>query len=588
MFFCAFLGHKEHGPAWRETVHRHAAWLGLSAHLDSLPIADGRVFAFGWVSLRPPKWDALVRESPGRVTVSSLLTLSPPDEHLDGRRDFESNTAQLQVSLETGEARVSVPIGSLEEFCYVVSERSQVFSNDLRLLARWQRPELDERGVYSVLTCHTVPPTLTLFANISRVPQGHVLTVLPHGNEVSLRRFFRPPEKLTDESPEDAVIRMRETLDDILAKVPPRPVVFFSGGVDSGLVAARLAAQGRQDVTLLTFSTRPDDPESAHALRMAKHLGLPCEQIVWDADTALSRLDFLAEECAFPVDDPAFLPTLLLVMAAAERAPQPGACLDGAGVGGLSSSTQEYQRWKRIYAVPAPIRRGKAAAFQRGLWRLDAKPTRLAARFCKSVQQPLDRGIALQSYTSHGIAYSVPTHILDELNCLLRTYQDIHRQGFGPEDRVNIIRIQRMRVSGGRTFEPVRRRGIQPIFPFVEPQMLRLCFALPLEARNIDGVEKDVLKRILAESVPREWVHRPKRPFPSLFRQVFSHPVMQEFVGDVVLNPQNPLMDLCDRRAAREVAYRAATGKPMTVDVRRFLWTLVFLSGWLQQLRAEL
>lgn len=587
MFFCAFLGHKEYELSWRETVRRHAAWLGLTPHLNSRTIADGRVFIFGWVSHDPPQWDALVQESPDRITVASLPTLSPPDEHLDSRKGFEANTAQVQVCLETGEARASVPIGDLEELCHARSEKGIAFSNDLRLLARWAKPELDERGVYGLFTYHVIPPTLTLFRGIRRVPQGHLLDV-PSDGETSLRRFFHPPERLASESAEGAVARLRETLDGILARVPPSPVVLFSGGVDSGLLAVRFAALGRRDVVLLNFTPRPGDPESEHALRLAAHLGLPCEQVVWDANAALSRLGHVAQEYAFPVDDPAALPTLLLAVAAAQRRPRPDAVLDGAGVGGLFSTTEEYRRWKRIYAVPVPVRQGMAAAFRRGLWKYDVKPTRLAARFCRSVQMPLIRGIAAHSYTTHGIAYSVPPQILDEWEALLETYQDAHGDGFRPEDRVKTLRIQRMRVAGARAFEPLRGRGIQPIFPFVEPQMLHLCFALPLEVRNIDGEGKGVLKRILAESVPKEWAHRPKRAFRSVFWEAFAHPTMHAFIGDVVLSPQNPLMDFCRPSTVRETIRRATRGKPLTVEIRRFLWTLVFTSGWLQQLRAEL
>ncbi len=588
MYFCAFLGSREQEPAWRGMVQRHAAWLRLTAHLRSRDVADGKVLTFGWVSLSPPDWDALAQEAPDRVTIASLPTLSPPDDHLDGRRGFETNTAQLQVSLETGEVRATVPIGSLEEFCYARSEKGLAFSNDLRLLARWGRPQLDERGVYGLFTYHVIPPTLTLFRGIHRVPQGHMLTLSPNGGEPALRSFFRPPERLADEGLEGAAARLRETLDGILAQVPPSPVLLFSGGTDSGLLAARFAALGRKDVTLLNFAMHPSDPESLYALRMAAHLGLRCQQVVWDAEAALSRLQCFAEEVAFPMDDPATLPTMLLVMAAARRMPLPGAGLDGAGVGGLFTTTQEYRKWKRLYAVPAPMRKAAAAAFGRGLWKRDVKPTRLAARFCKSVQLPLIRGIACHSYTPHGIAYDVPGPLLDEWDALLETYQDAHGKGFVPEDSVNIIRTQRLAVAGTRTFEPLRRRGVQPIFPFVEPQMRCLCFALPLESRNDHGQAKGVLKRILAESVPGEWAYRPKRAFRPVFREAFAHPAMQAFIGDVVLARTNPLMELCRPRVVREMIRRAAEGKPLTVEIRRFLWTLVFASAWLGQLQAEL
>ena len=49
-------------------------------------------------------------------------------------------------------------------------------------------------------------------------------------------------------------------------------MLFFSGGVDSSLLAARAAALGRTDIQLLNYAFGQHDPEAAHAQRVAAHL----------------------------------------------------------------------------------------------------------------------------------------------------------------------------------------------------------------------------------------------------------------------------------------------------------------------------
>jgi len=69
---------------------------------------------------------------------------------------------------------------------------------------------------------------------------------------------------------------VHQVLDDSLVEVCPErnPVLLFSGGVDSGLLAARVAALGWRDALLVNYSFGDADPESHMAEAMAKHLGL--------------------------------------------------------------------------------------------------------------------------------------------------------------------------------------------------------------------------------------------------------------------------------------------------------------------------
>ena len=133
MFFFAFLGAPTGEPRWREFLSRHAEWLGLRPYAFSRAVADGRVFAFGWVSLRPPDTHALVREQGSGLTIIPLDTLTRAQALAqESPRGFETNAIRMDVSLLSGEVRVAVPILTVEQFYHANSGGDWAFANDLR------------------------------------------------------------------------------------------------------------------------------------------------------------------------------------------------------------------------------------------------------------------------------------------------------------------------------------------------------------------------------------------------------------------------------------------------------------------------
>jgi len=589
MLFCAFLGDRTDEPAWRKTVTRHAAWLGLTVHLNSRPIADGRVFAFGWVSLHPPDLSALVHEKQNRLTLCAPQAFTPPDDALASRRGFETNVTQMQVSLETGEILIAAPVAAVAAFYYTGAARGHVFSDDLRLMVRWAGLDLDERAVYALFYYHAVPPTLTISRNVMQVPRGHLFRLCPGASAPTLKVFFQPPAPPPEtHTPQSAETLFRDTLDGILARVPRSSVLSFSGGVDSGLLAARLAALGRKDVMLLHFSANPDEPEAQLALKMAAHLGLHCEPVVWDASAIAPALESLAQEHASLYGDPATIATMLLFSALSRRGEMPPMFLDGTGIGSIILPGTYVQKWRLTYALPQPARRLGAAAFRHFLWKRSSRLAWAASRAHKSLLGSCHRIETVAYVPLDHIAFDVPAEADEALDRILLSRFEVLGDGLPPLERVVIMWLQRLDNIVGRTLYPASRRGIRPAYPFLEPEVVRLCFSLSWHEKNRRGENKAPLKNLLAESIPTEWVYQPKRFFPVPFHETYAHPSMREFMREVVLSPDNPLLDFCHTSTLREFARRAETGQTLFPEVGRFLWTFVFASGWLQQLQAAL
>ena len=118
------------------------------------------------------------------------------------------------------------------------------------LAAMSRRPAPDESAVADLLGFEPATDARTLYAGVSRVPPGHLLLVDERGPR--LREYWRPEAGIADErrSDDDYAEECRTLLHRAVAvrlRAASRPVLFFSGGIDSSSVlsaAIDVAARG--------------------------------------------------------------------------------------------------------------------------------------------------------------------------------------------------------------------------------------------------------------------------------------------------------------------------------------------------------
>ena len=141
---------------------------------------------------------------------------------------------------------------------------------------------VDERGVDDFFRFGHVLSPRSIFRQIRSVPPGHLLRIGPVGEAVE-SRFWSPriaPVHGRSDAEWIAETRARvlETVDrHMIADVPVG--AFLSGGVDSGAIAAAMAASAGRGVTVFTagFPGSKID-ETAAAREVAHHLG--CNHVV--------------------------------------------------------------------------------------------------------------------------------------------------------------------------------------------------------------------------------------------------------------------------------------------------------------------
>jgi asparagine synthetase B (glutamine-hydrolysing) len=370
-------------------------------------------------------------------------------------------------------------------------------------------------------------------------------------------------------------------------RAPHAATLFFSGGVDSALLAARLAQAGRNDIRLVNYAFGAEDEESRLALRIADCLGLECHRILHDVRQIPQVFESLGKSYTYPYGDISVVPTKLLVENAIRQGQISGTVIEGTGADGGFGVGANYPRWRKLYAVPAPVRWVAAESYRAlKLWRAHNRQEHLCRIARKSVTMPM-RHAAMAENALEGIAYVTPRDIRASLRQMIEANLEILSVQTEEAERLSLLDVAW--VCAGRmaskSFDPLRAQGIQPIYPFLEPQMAALSSALTWQEKAEGGEPKAVLKRMLARAIPSELVYRRKSGFTPPQKDLLATPAMREFLHDVALSQRNPLLAYCRTDIVRQIVELMQRGQPLGESARDFLWALAFTSGWLAQVQ---
>ena len=577
MFFSAYLGDAEGFRQWRLTAGRHARSLGLSLVIETRDFGEESRLGLAWLSNGPQPPRRRLVETEGEIAATT---------YADDTAGRSSNVIALRAFVPERELTFTVPLATPQHLYYARVRSGWVLSDDLRLMAGVVDARIDPHAIYLLFQYGAVPPGVALYRGVQRVPNGHRLVV---GLAAVAARCTRlddrdgsPPLDLV---PEDVERAVTDRLDTILAPLPRGAVLYFSGGVDSGLLAARAAHLGRHDMPLISFAFDTADDEYRIASKMAAHLGLRCERVSYVPVQAVDVLERAAREYSFPFGDISTIPTNLLVHASLPHATPAATVVEGTGADGAFGLGALYQKWHRVYAMPRALRRLIAGAYDRlALWRSDSRLERLARFVRKSAELPLPYSQLAQDGL-RGIAYDAPAEARSDLSGTGTTTLEYLGRGMNEKDRLSLFDL--LWVCAGRmapkSFDPLRTRGIRPVYPFLEPAMVSLSMRLSWDVKCPMGVPKGLLKQILARAVPEEWVYRRKMGFTrvSSARATFQSARMQEFLHDVVLSPRNPVREFCRIDVVRQIIDHARHDT-LSVGAYTFLWTVAFTTAWLR------
>ncbi|MGE5616060.1 MAG: asparagine synthase (glutamine-hydrolyzing), partial [Bacillota bacterium] len=158
----------------------------------------------------------------------------------------------------------------------------------------------DADAIDAYLAHRYVPAPMTILSGVQRLENAHLLRFDLRTRSLEKRCYWRPD---TAEAPGDWEATLESAIE--MRTVADRPLgVFLSSGVDSSVIAARLAAAGHTDLHTFTagFPGSSMD-ESPQAAEIARTLGLPNHVVEVPAGIA-TDFDRIVADLDEPFADP--------------------------------------------------------------------------------------------------------------------------------------------------------------------------------------------------------------------------------------------------------------------------------------------
>jgi asparagine synthase (glutamine-hydrolysing) len=409
------------------------------------------------------------------------------------------------------------------------------------------RAELNFEALNQYLTFLWTPDPHTLFANVWKLPPGHVLTV--HDGRVDLREWWDISFDEIDNDKSEAWWRdqILETLDrvvklEMVADVPLGS--FLSGGVDSSSIVALMKrhSNGKQ-ISTYTVGTEADDlrydiipDDVVWARQVGELLQTDYHEIMLQPDVA-SLLPKLVYHLDEPVADPAILSSFLISEAARKTL---RVMLSGVG-GDEVFAGYPRQLAMRIAGaldpVPKLLRRPIMNVIAETLpggrpGRLTA-PLRNAKKFARSAALNFEeRYLGFGTYFTDSMKASLYTEDKRNAACAFDAYRE-HRRHFA---RVkNAAPLNRLLYVDLKTFLPCLNlaytdktsmaANLEVRVPFLNHELMELAARMPVNLKLRGLKRKYILKRAAEKLLPKEIVWRKKAGFGAPIRSWLRGPL---------------------------------------------------------------
>ena len=369
---------------------------------------------------------------------------------------------------------------------------------------------------------------------------------------------------------------------------------FLSGGVDSSATVAMMQSLSAKPVRTFSIGFEEADyNEAQHAKAVARHLKTDHTELYVQSSDALSVIPNLPDMWDEPFADSSQIPTYLVSKLAREHVT---VSLSGDGGDelfcGYNRYTQGYDIWRKIGALPAPVRHLLAKAISSVSPALpDAAMRLLPARF----RYPAlgDRLLKLAEVLQHSnpeLFYrALISHAKHPSEIVLNATEPqtilTDRSGWPP---VSDFR-ERMMYLDAKTYLPddiltkVDRAsmavGLEARVPLLDHRLVGFAQSLPMHMKIRNGQSKWLLRNMLYRYVPQSLIERPKMGFGVPIDQWLRGP-LRDWAEDLLNTSKLRNSGILDPLPIRKMWQEHQSG------ARRWhyhLWDFLMLQSWLDR-----
>ena len=410
----------------------------------------------------------------------------------------------------------------------------------LRAHPAW-RGEIDREAAALFFRFNYVPTPRSIYAGIRKVKPGTLICLTDGGLGVeevvywSARSVAEQAALNPLREDDDTLV---ERLDTLLREVVGRQMVadvplgaFLSGGIDSSLVVGLMQAQSSRPVRTFSIGFEEDRwNEAQFAKAVARHLGTDHTELYVTDPEMLAVVPRLTDIYDEPFADSSQIPTFLVAQLARRHVT---VSLSGDGGDEVFGGYTRYQRagalWRRLSAIPRPLRRAVAAtvcAVAPGQWdRLLSTllPAHLWARRGMTGDRIHRYAEVLASRSAAPLYRGVVSHWTDPAATVLGVEDRVLApddavpwEGFGEVERAMMLQ-DTVRYLPDDILVKVDRAtmavSLESRAPFLDHEVFEFAWRLEGRHRLHEGVGKPILRRLLQRYVPPALFERPKMGF---------------------------------------------------------------------------
>lgn len=501
--------------------------------------------------------------------------------------DYPISHGSIQLSRrDASHVHIDIPLTSTEQLYYRREQTGVLISSDLRRLYRRDDP-LDEEAIYALFQFGAVVPPRSPWQGVARFVPGKEFELDCETTSIHEVRSNANFDMQTSAHEFD-IDSMSQTLVDVLDRIliescPNQdPIILFSGGVDSGVLASRAAALGWKKTTLVNYCLDRDDVESDLAAQMAKQFELEFARV--DATRTVDR-EFLSELAAAyssPFGDYSALPTYHLSRAVQQRFAPSRVVIDGTGADAIFGMYPKAAAGRRLYRIPRLLRRFLAASYPLdGVW---LRPSRaeFLLRICRRSIQMHAPAAAIARNPLRDIAFQFSQRQYQSVAEEIESWLDSTGLPKGLEYRLPAIDL----ILGTANIFAQKNASLfdshdgKIVYPFMDMRVARLGLSSERWI-NANQSPKAILKKMLADVVPYDMVYRRKSGFTVPAAEYFSDPsfvsILDAALESDTINPESWGIG----HNLQKIRDRLADGLPMPEHMYHFVWTIVFFHLWL-------
>lgn len=413
---------------------------------------------------------------------------------------------------------------------YSLTADTFVFASELSALAHHPAvgDRLDIRSLQKFFAYGYLPAPNAIYSGSRKLPGGHHLTYDIQSRKISVEPYWQfrvaPDSDLERARESDLVAELRHLLDQAVRRrlISDVPLgIFLSGGLDSSAVAVA-AARALPADAIQTFTigfTEPSFDESSFARRVAAQIGTRHHERVLRAEDAAGLMPRVLAGLDEPLGDASLIPTFQLSQFTREHVT---VALSGDGGDELFAG---YDPFKAI-AIAERYGRFVPATIHEGFRRLaDLLP--VSGRNM-SLDFKLRRGLMGMSYPEcvRNPVWMAPVEpdrmgdLFDSPLSLEELYEEAIRiwntsESPRPVDRsldfFSNLYLQDdilTKVDRASMMVSLESRAV-----FLDNDLVDFCRRLPTRYKYRNGTRKYLLKKMLADDLPRDIVERPKKGF---------------------------------------------------------------------------